>query len=327
MIERVREALRREPLIGVVFSIAVHAVLLLALLWVHPTRTATQKRGDALIVELPNLDEPASRGTPGPQADAPLSPAASTAPPSRPTPAVRPTPPRPPATARPAPAAEPREARRAVASAPQPTPTAERGDMPAVKSAPQPVTATKPEASPQVASPPPSAPPSSPGQVAMVPPTPPDIRSALRRGGGGGGIGPGGAGGSGVGRGGIEGAPVALNSTDPNFSDYLERVRALIERHWVYPCVKDPQTMVCEVKSGRLVVEFGILKNGQLAFVDLHQSSGYVIMDDSATNAIKLASPFPAIPAALMADRKGTGLPIVANFHYVLQTDLKNVIR
>src|SRR6266851_30713 len=128
MIERVREALRRKPLIGVAFSIAVHAALLLALLWVHPTRTATQKRGDALIVELPNLDEPASRGTPGPQADAPLSPAfpAPTAAPSRPTPAVRPTPPvpsRPPATVRPAPAAEPREARRTVASAPQPSPT------------------------------------------------------------------------------------------------------------------------------------------------------------------------------------------------------------
>jgi TonB family protein len=187
------------------------------------------------------------------------------------------------------------------------------------KTAPE---APKPESA-AAASPPPSAPP----QVAAVPPTPPDIRSAMRRGGGGGGIGTGGAAGTGTGRGGIEGDPVALDSKDPNFNDYLQRVKALIYKHWVYPCVKNPDTRGCEFKSAQLVIEFGILKNGQLQFVELHRPSGFPIMDEYAANAIKLASPFPAIPAALLANRKGTGLPIVGRFNYVLETGLTNVIR
>jgi protein TonB len=161
----------------------------------------------------------------------------------------------------------------------------------------------------------------------MVPPALPDIRSALRRGGGGGGTGLGGAGGTGAGRGGIEGEPVALDSKDPNFSDYLERVRALIKKHWSYPCVKNQDTRECEYKSGQLVIEFGILRNGQLGFVELHRSSGHAIMDDYAANAIKLASPFPAIPAGLLQSRKGAGLPILARFNYVVENSLTNVLR
>jgi protein TonB len=333
MLEKIRAALRRKPLLGVGISVVVHAALLMALLWVHPGRTPTQKRGDALIVELPNLQEPGGQGTPGPSANEPLTPVAP-APKAAP---ARPARPRPAAVALPAPPAPPRAAPspRAVASAPQPPPSTERGDMATTKAAPQPTSeAAKPEpAKPQPAQPEgpaavASLPPSPPGQVAMVPPSSaPDIRSALRRGGGGGGSGTGGAGGSGVGRAGIEGEPVAFDSKDPNFSDYLDRVRALIKRHWSYPCVKNADTRGCEYKTGVLVIEFGILRNGQLGFVELHRSSGYSIMDDFAQNAIKLASPFPAIPAALLQNRKGAGLPILARFNYVVETGLTNVIR
>jgi TonB family protein len=351
MIAQAREALRRKPLVGVAVSVAIHAALLAVLLFVHPAGTPSQKRGDALIVELPS--EESGRGTPGPQANAPAtpdlpapSPKAPTLPPAAPARPQAPAPARPPAAARakPAPKAEPRETPRAVASAPQPPPAAQSGDIPAAKSArqapseaaapeaakpeaPQPE-ASKPEA-PAPAAPPAtaSAPPSPPGPVAMIPPGPVDSRAALRRGGGGGGIGQGGAGGFGGGRGGIEGEPIPLNSSDPDFSDYLERVRALIKRYWVSPCVKDSQTHICEYKSGFLIIEFGILKSGQLAFLELQRSSGYVVLDDSAANAIKLASPFPAIPPALLKGRKGPGVPIVARFHYVLETDFRSVIR
>lgn len=325
----------RRPLLGAAISVAVHALLLLALFWVPPGHTPAQKRGDALIVDLPNLDEPANRGTPGP---APNEPPAPAAPP--PKPSARPTPPAPKAAARPAPTAEARDLPRTVARAAQPAPSVERGEAPTAKSVPQPTTdaatatvdPVKPSPELSRSEPPPpavaSAPPTPPGPVATVPPPPaPDIRSALRRGGGGGGSGFGGAGGAGIGRGGIEGAPIPLNSTDPDFNDYLERVRRLIQRHWIYPCVKDPDTFRCEPKSALLVIEFGILKNGHLAFVDLHRSSGYVVMDDSAANAIKLASPFPAIPPSMLKGRKGAGVPILANFHYVLETDFKHVIR
>jgi protein TonB len=330
MLEKISAALRRKPLLGVGLSVVVHAALLMALLWVHPARMPTQKPGDTLIVELPNLQESGGQGTPGPSANEPLTPVAP-APKAAPAP---PTPPARPAPARPA-AVAPRAPPRAVASVLPPPPSTERGDMPTTKAAPQPAPETaKPEATtpqpaqqeaPAVLA---SVPPSPPGQVAMVPPSsPPDIRSALRRGGGGGGSGTGGAGGSGLGRAGIEGEPVPFDSKDPNFSDYLDRVRALIKRHWSYPCVKNADTRGCEYKTGVLVIEFGILRNGQLGFVELHRSSGYSIMDDYAQNAIKLASPFPAIPATLLQNRKGAGLPILARFNYVVETGLTNVIR
>src|SRR5438477_8757101 len=89
MIERLRAALSRRPPLGVVISLAIHAVLLFVLFWVPPGHKVTQKRGDALIVELPSLQEPAMHGTPGPGADAPI--------PAAPEPKARPTPPAPPA--------------------------------------------------------------------------------------------------------------------------------------------------------------------------------------------------------------------------------------
>lgn len=322
-------ALRRRPLLGAAVSVAFHAALVAALLWVHPASPPKQKRGDALIVELRDLNEPAARGTPGPTPGASPVPAepAPKAPPVPKGPLVRPAPPapsRPPAVAQPVPKAEPREAPRAIASASQPPPV-ERGDVPTAKAAPQSTPARpEPPAAPPVA----SVPPGPPGQVAMVPP-PVDIRSALRRGGGGGGTGPGGAGGSGTGRGGILGEPIPLDSKDPDFTDYLERVRRLIKQNWGYPCVKNAETRECEYKSTRLVVEFGILRQGPVQFVEIRHPSGWLIYDDYAVNAIKLASPFPPVPAALMArmERGSAGLPIRVNFTYLLETGVTNVLR
>jgi hypothetical protein len=101
----------------------------------------------------------------------------------------------------------------------------------------------------------------------------PDIRSALGRGG------PGGAGGRGEGRAGIEGEPIPLDSKDPKYNDYLDRVRRLIKAKWVYPCLKDDATGRCEYKSAQLVIEFGILKDGRVPFVIVRKASEFDIYD------------------------------------------------
>jgi TonB family protein len=146
----------------------------------------------------------------------------------------------------------------------------------------------------------------------------PDTRSALRGGGGG-------LGGRG-GWGGIEGEPVPLDSTDPKFNDYLDRVRRLIKANWGYPCLKNAATRECEYKSAKLIVAFGILKSGRLQVVEVRDSSGMPIYDDYAVNAIKLASPFPEVPSAMI--RGGSaGLPILATFNYISETSLVNLLR
>src|ERR1051326_7557402 len=68
MIERLRVGVRNRPLVGITLSVLVHVLLVLALFWVPPGRSAVQKRGDALIVELPDLQGESGRGTPGPAA-------------------------------------------------------------------------------------------------------------------------------------------------------------------------------------------------------------------------------------------------------------------
>jgi len=288
------------------------------------------KRGEPLFVELPQSDESAQRG--GPAAPAPPALAPKVAP-TLPAPRVAPAPrqptsapsrPEPPAPERPSVASAPREP--AVPETPAPDAQAPRvvpAPAPPVES-PVSESVRAPEAPPREATPASPAP-----RVAAVPePREPliDSRSALRRGG----PGPGGAGGKGEGWAGIEGEPIPLDSTDPKYNDYLDRVRRMIKEKWGYPCIKDTATGHCDYKSARLVIVFGILKDGRVPMLEVAQQSGYEIYDDYAANAIKLASPFPPVPASLMATVKpgSAGVRIVAAFQYVLvESSLTNILR
>lgn len=324
--------------VGLMVSVALHVLVLALVIGVQLPRTRYDlKRGEPLIVELPKGDdspppgrggapEPppaATRATPAPPAPVPRAPAA----PSVPRIAAR-SAPRPAEPARPSPPqAEPRPAPQAEPAARAPSAVAAKPAEPApAPPAPQPAASESvPTTEPQSVEPTPAQPqPAQPQrQIASLPQpsgpaerATPNILTALRRGAGG-------AGGSGQGHAGIEGEPIALDSTDPRYSDYLEQVRRRIKDKWGYPCEKNEQTKVCEYRSTQLLVEFGILKNGELAFVTLRRTSGHQIYDDYALNAVKLASPFPPIPDSFSK----TGVPIQASFHYVLQSSLTNILR
>src|SRR5262249_46755506 len=130
MLERIRKALGQRSLVGVAISVLLHVALLLLLFVVPAGHKFSQKRGDALIAELPDSTESGARGIPGPSPDmpvpsapasppAPVSPPAPKAPPARPTPPARQAAASPPAQARPTPKSESRPAPRTVASATQ----------------------------------------------------------------------------------------------------------------------------------------------------------------------------------------------------------------
>jgi TonB family protein len=121
------------------------------------------------------------------------------------------------------------------------------------------------------------------------------------------------------GRGGIEGEPIPLDTKDPNFNDYFERLRQQIKEKWVYPREAAERNI-----GGRLVMEFGIAKDGQLRFIELRRSSGVSVLDVYAVNAVKLASPFPPIPDRMSR----TGIPVVAVFNYIIDIgSLNNILR
>src|SRR5262245_15512260 len=328
MLAKAWQQLRERPFAGVAVSLAIHLAVLGALLWAGgPGRIYTVKRGEPLFVGLPQADAPAQRGAPAGDKPAP------------PAPKVQPTPPAPRvATPLPKPASPPArlEARAperpspATPTPPLPAPEAPSGELPRVASAPPKAAEAPPSEPARTPEPPREAPPPNPApRVAAVPestPPAPDIRQALRRGG----PGPGGAGGRGEGWSGIEGEPIPLDSSDPKFNDYLDRIRRMIKEKWGYPCIKDTATGHCDYKSARLVVVFGILKDGRVPMLEVALQSGYDIYDDYAVNAIKLASPFPPVPASLMAAAKSgsAGVKIQAAFQYVLvESSLTNILR
>jgi outer membrane biosynthesis protein TonB len=330
---------------GITLSVLVHVLLLAALLTNNPffgAGTPRAKKGDALIVDLTSDPSPAAPGSPSepppapPQRPAPRA-RAATAPPS---PSVRPAPPRPtPAPAQPTP---PQEAPRVASAPPSPPPTPAlpapepappqvtdpAGTMPVPAAPPAPAARTETSADPSSAAPsPPAAASGGERQVASVPPATggapgqayvPDLRS-LRPGAGGA------HGSAGTGRGGIEGDPIALDNSDPRYGDYLARVKLAIERNMIYPCVKDPHGRVCEYKPAQLLIEFGIKKDGGLAFIQVRQSAAYQIFDDVSQNAVKLAT-FPPMPEALRRIHP-TGLPIVARFRYETRLSLNSIVR
>ena len=311
MFAAVRDALRRRPLSGLAASLGLH-VLVLALIFAGglPAAQYSVKRGEPIMIDLPELPEspppgprPVPSSAPAVKRPAPQPPAQSTAPSPRPLESVKS-----------AVAAKP------MPPAPEPPLVARRPAPPGPSLAPpEPV---QEPADAATASPPPAlnapAPPTP--RVAAIPPErddPVDIRAALRRGAAGG------AGGRGEGRGGIEGEPIPLDSADPKYSDYLDHIRRKIKSNWGYPCVRDDATGACDYKTASLVVEFGIARDGQVRFVNVVRASGWTLYDDYAVNAIKLSSPFLPVPDALS---KGAGIPILATFSYVVTTSVTNLL-
>jgi TonB family protein len=161
-------------------------------------------------------------------------------------------------------------------------------------------------------------------QVASLPPQregPIDGLAALRRGAG--------AGGRGGGWGGITGDAISINSADARFGDYLERLRRAIQAKMVFPCIKDPDTLRCEPKDARLVVDMGLTRDGGVQVVEITRTSGMAEYDEVSVNAIKLAHPFPPVPAAMMAaqPRGATGVRITVLFSYMVTTWTQMLIR
>src|SRR2546425_237580 len=86
----------------------------------------------------------------------------------------------------------------------------------------------------------------------------------------------------------------------------------------------------CAHKAAGLVFVSATLKDGRVPMRGVAQQSGYEIYAAYPANAIKRASPFPPVPASLMATVKlgSAGVRIVAAFQYVLvESSLTNILR
>jgi protein TonB len=87
-------------------------------------------------------------------------------------------------------------------------------------------------------------------------------------------------------------SPISLNTKDPLYVSYFNKIKQSIEQRWEYP-----EMALRYGLQGRLALEFTITGGGQLEGLRLIRSSGSLLLDEEALRAIKAAAPFPPIPS------------------------------
>ncbi len=102
-------------------------------------------------------------------------------------------------------------------------------------------------------------------------------------------------------------APVHLNTRDPQYITYFGSIKRAIEVVWQYP-----EMALRYGLQGKLLMEFSILDNGELARARIVRSSGSNLLDDEALRAVRSAAPFSPIPPWIGKDK----LDILASFEY-----------
>ena len=101
--------------------------------------------------------------------------------------------------------------------------------------------------------------------------------------------------------------PVRLDTADPQYVTYFGSIKRAIEVVWQYP-----ELALRYGLQGRLLLEFSIQGNGELAKARIVRSSGSSVLDDEALRAVRAAAPFSPIPPWIAKEN----LDILASFEY-----------
>jgi protein TonB len=102
---------------------------------------------------------------------------------------------------------------------------------------------------------------------------------------------------------------IGLDSPDPRFVPYLERVKRRLQQAWRYP-----QNAVALRIGGDTFVIFTVNKAGTLTDVHLLEGSGIPMLDEAALRAVKDAAPYDPFPPEMGERPKN----ITALFQYSL---------
>jgi protein TonB len=295
-----KDRTQRTLALAIVTSVLFHLFLVVPFIvipgFLRPAQLS--KRGEPLLVDITpdRPEEKAPLGNPS----RPMTPPEAR---ERPAPSLPARPPAPPRAT---------EAPRAPASRPTPPAPAPPQAVAKAGPAPEPMVKT-PEPRPTTPESQPST--TAPSQsAASAPPAPPQVAvarpldSMRRQPGGGGGL-------TGGGRGGVEGQPIPLDTPEPKYQDYFNKIRERIKANWIYPRQAGDRGI-----EGELLIEFHIAKDGRVSYIELRHSSGTPILDDAALTAVKLAQPFPPVPDEIAKQT----LAINGQFKYQIVSGLVN---
>jgi protein TonB len=87
---------------------------------------------------------------------------------------------------------------------------------------------------------------------------------------------------------------------------YLAQVFAALERHKYYPATARHRGL-----SGRVVLQFGILPDGQIVDPHITEQDGASSFGEAALTALRRASPLPEFPSNLRQPKLLVEVPIV----------------
>jgi TonB family protein len=106
---------------------------------------------------------------------------------------------------------------------------------------------------------------------------------------------------------------VLTDTQGVDFGPYLARVLQVVKANW-YRLIPE-SAMPPIMKKGKLAIEFVILKNGNVAAMQLDASSGDVALDRAAWSGISFSSPFPPLP------KEFTGQNLGLRFYFYYNPD------
>ncbi len=79
--------------------------------------------------------------------------------------------------------------------------------------------------------------------------------------------------------------------------DYLQVIQTQITNNW-----NPPRGILGQKSTLTLMVLFSISRKGKIEKIQIEDSSGSVLLDDSALRAVQLCNPFPPIPSVVKED-------------------------
>jgi len=97
-----------------------------------------------------------------------------------------------------------------------------------------------------------------------------------------------------------EGMEILSDTMGVDFGSYMKRVHNAVQFHWD-PLIPE-SAMPPVMKTGVVMVEFTIHKNGKIDGMKLVSSSGDVSLDDAAWGALTYSSPLPNLPKEFAGD-------------------------
>lgn len=90
---------------------------------------------------------------------------------------------------------------------------------------------------------------------------------------------------------------IATEGVEFPYAYYLAIIQSKISENWT-----PPEGIIAHASKLKTVVFFTINKKGEIIYIELEESSGSPVLDQSAVRAVKLAHPLPPLPKGFPHD-------------------------